>query len=39
MSISLRQLRTFEAVARLRSFSRAAEALHLSQPTVSLQVK
>jgi len=39
MNISLRQLRTFEAVARLRSFSRAAEALHLSQPTVSLQVK
>jgi DNA-binding transcriptional LysR family regulator len=39
MNITFRQLRTFEAVARLRSFSRAAQSLHLSQPTVSLQVK
>jgi DNA-binding transcriptional LysR family regulator len=37
--LTLRQLRIFEAVARNLSFSRAAEALHLSQPAVSMQVK
>jgi len=36
---TLRQLQVFEAVARNRSFSRAAEELHLSQPGVSMQVK
>lgn len=36
---TLRQLRVFEAVARHLSFSRAAEALHLTQPAVSMQVK
>ncbi len=34
-----RQLRVFEAVARNRSFSRAAEEMHLSQPAVSTLVK
>jgi LysR family transcriptional regulator, low CO2-responsive transcriptional regulator len=34
-----RQLRAFEAVARLSSFSRAAEELHLSQPAMSTLVK
>ncbi len=33
------QLRIFLAVARHSSFARAAEALHLSPPTLSLQVK
>jgi DNA-binding transcriptional LysR family regulator len=37
--ITLRQLRVFEAVARHRSFTRAAEELFLSQPAVSMQVK
>ncbi len=37
--VSLRQLRIFEAVARLESISRAAEELHLTQPAVSMQVK
>ena len=37
--ISLRQLQEFEAVARLLSFTRAAEELFLSQPTVSMQIK
>lgn len=37
--VSLRQLRIFEAVARLGSISRAAESLHLTQPAVSMQVK
>ena len=36
---TLRQLKVFEAVARLQSFSRAAEALHLSQPAVSIQIR
>jgi len=37
--ISLRQLQVFEAVARLLSFTRAAEELFLAQPTVSMQIK
>jgi len=37
--VTLRQLKVFEAVARHRSFSRAAEELHLTQPAVSMQVK
>ncbi len=36
---SLRQLRVFEAAASSRSFSRAAEALHLTQPGVSMHIK
>jgi LysR family transcriptional regulator, low CO2-responsive transcriptional regulator len=39
MHVSLRQLRTFEAVARLKGFSRAAEELHVTQPTVSKQIR
>lgn len=39
MHITLRQLTCFDAVARLRSFTRAAEELHLTQPAVSMQVK
>lgn len=37
--ISLRQLQIFEAIARLGSFTRAAESLFLTQPTVSMQIK
>jgi LysR family transcriptional regulator, low CO2-responsive transcriptional regulator len=33
------QLMVFEAVARLGSVTKAAEALHLAQPTVSVQLK
>ena len=36
---TLRQLQIFESVARHGSFTRAAEALHLTQPSVSIQVK
>lgn len=37
--LTFRQLETFATVARLGSFSRAAEALHLTQPAVSIQVR
>jgi DNA-binding transcriptional LysR family regulator len=37
--VSLRQLRVFEAAATLHSFSKAAEALHLTQPGVSMHIK
>ena len=37
--VSLRQLRVFEAAAASRSFSKAAEALHLTQPGVSMHIK
>ena len=39
MDCTLHQLRLFQAVARHSSYSRAAEALFISQPGVSLQVK
>ena len=39
MEINLHQLRIFHAVAEHGGYSRAAEALYLSQPGVSLQVK
>lgn len=36
---TLRQLQVFEALARLNSFTRVAEEMHLTQPTISMQVK
>jgi LysR family transcriptional regulator, low CO2-responsive transcriptional regulator len=39
MRLTLRQLKVFEAVARLGSYTRAAEELHLTQPAVSMQIK
>jgi DNA-binding transcriptional LysR family regulator len=36
---TLRQLKVFEAVARNLSVTRAAEELHTTQPTVSIQLK
>jgi DNA-binding transcriptional LysR family regulator len=39
LRVTLRQLSTFEAVARLKSFSAAANEMHVSQPTVSKQIK
>src|SRR5215813_13577106 len=37
--LELRQLRTFAAVAQRRSFTRAAEDLHIAQQAVSQQIK
>lgn len=37
--MNLHQLRIFDAVARHRSYTRAAEELHLTQPAVSAQVR
>jgi LysR family transcriptional regulator, low CO2-responsive transcriptional regulator len=37
--LTIPQIRAVEAVARLQSFTRAGEALSLSQPTVSTQVR
>lgn len=37
--VSLVQLRSFEAAVRLGGVGRAAQALHLAQPTVSTQIK
>lgn len=36
---TFRQLEVFEAIARLGNFTRASEELHLTQPTVSMQMK
>ena len=37
--INLDQLRIFQAVAQARSFTRAADAVHLTQPGVSKHIK
>jgi DNA-binding transcriptional LysR family regulator len=39
LHITVRQLQVFTAVARRRSFARAAEDLHLTPPAVSMQIK
>ncbi len=39
LHLTLRQLKVFESVARHLSYSRAAEELHVTQPTVSMQIK
>lgn len=39
MALTFRQLQVFAEVARHNSFARAAEALHLTPPAVTMQVK
>ncbi|MBC7132639.1 MAG: LysR family transcriptional regulator [Roseovarius sp.] len=39
MNITLRQLGYFRALARHRNFGRAAEAVHVSQPALSVQIR
>ncbi|NDC60681.1 MAG: LysR family transcriptional regulator [Betaproteobacteria bacterium] len=38
-NITFRQLRVFNAVARHLSFAKAAEALHVSAPAITMQIK
>jgi len=39
MHLTLQQLRLFESVSRLGSYTRAAEELFITQPAVSIQIK
>ena len=39
MSVSLRQLRAFASVGRLGSFTKAADALHMTQPALSARIR
>jgi DNA-binding transcriptional LysR family regulator len=39
MHLTFRQLQIFNAVVRQQSFTRAADALHLTQPAVSMQMR
>ncbi|VVM07190.1 LysR family transcriptional regulator [Methylacidimicrobium tartarophylax] len=39
MDFTLQQLRVFEAIAHHKSFTKAAEAVHLTQPAVSIAMK
>jgi DNA-binding transcriptional LysR family regulator len=39
LHITAQQIRIFEAVARLQSYTKASEELNLSQPAVSIQIK
>ena len=39
MNVTFRQLRVFAEVAQHGSMARAAEALHLTPPAVSMQIK
>lgn len=39
MNLTFRQLKVFEAVARLLSYTQAAKELYLTQPAVSMQIK
>ncbi len=37
--MEIRQLKTFQVVARLLSFNKAAQVLHYAQSTVSAQIR
>jgi DNA-binding transcriptional LysR family regulator len=39
MNVNLRQIRSFAAIAALKSFTRAARALNLSQPSLTVQIR
>lgn len=39
MDVSLRQMRAFIAAAQLKSFTRAATLLHVSQPALTVQIR
>ena len=39
MHLTIRQIEVFNAVAKRKNYTRAAEELHMSQPAVSMQIK
>jgi DNA-binding transcriptional LysR family regulator len=39
MDLNLRQVRAFVSVAQLKSFTRAADLLHVSQPALTVQIR
>ena len=39
MDVSLRQVRSFLAVARVKSFTRAASILNVTQPALTMQIR
>ncbi|MEP6872953.1 MAG: LysR family transcriptional regulator [Burkholderiales bacterium] len=39
MDLNFRQIRAFVSVAQLKSFTRAADLLHLSQPALTVQIR
>jgi LysR family transcriptional regulator, hydrogen peroxide-inducible genes activator len=39
MAVTLRQLSYFKSLAQQRNFGRAAEAVHVSQPALSVQIR
>jgi DNA-binding transcriptional LysR family regulator len=39
MDVNLRQVRSFVSVAQLKSFTRAAAVMHLSQPALTVQIR
>ncbi len=39
MNLTLHQLRAFQAVAKYQSITKAADAMHMTQPAVSIQLK
>lgn len=39
MNITLHQLKAFQAIAKFQSITKAAEAMSMTQPAVSIQLK
>ena len=39
MNLTLHQLKAFQAIAKFQSITKAAEAMNMTQPAVSIQLK